>query len=806
MSKSNLAARTFTTIVISMGLTVLMAALIDWQSQDPVRYCYYFLLALLSSGWKVGLPAIPGTVSIGYLFVLIGIVDFSLPETLLMGCTAVVVQSAMDPRERMAGIPILFRVSNLAIAVAAGDYVFQASWVPGSGVSPLGPLAAVAVVLCLMNTFPAAVLVALSESKRIGEVWHQISFWTLPNFLAGAVIATVVSGLNSLIGWKLAILTLPVIYYIYRSANRYLEGIKAEQTDVKDLTLQHLRTIETLGMAIEARRHCERDHLKRTQTFALGIGRKMGLSQPELQALRIAANLHDVGILAVPEQIISKKGRLTKEEYEKVKSHPGVGAAILERVRFPFPVAPIVKSHHEKWDGTGYPNGLKGEQIPLGGRILAVVDCLAALIADRPYRKALSFKDALAYVESQSGASFDPDVVKILLKNHQELERLVQLQMAEETRQSTDKASTEAKAGQPPGAASRPAPPDFVTSISAARRESEDVFELARDLGNSLNLNETLSTLATRLKRMVHFDCLAVYIRRDDKLVPEYVVGTEYPLFLSIEIPVGKGLSGWVAKTCRPLLNGDPSLEFSHLDNPAKTTTMGSAISVPLEGSDGTVGVLALYRRGKAKFQKDHFRVLLEIRSKLALAIENAMKYQVAANSATTDPLTGLANARSLFLHLDNELARCRRTAHPLTVLVCDLDGFKLVNDQFGHMAGNKVLCAVSKVLQANCREYDYVSRMGGDEFVMVLPGLPESAVETKIRRLSMSIMEEAQEVCPGCQVSISVGQARYPGDGQDTEELLAQADRQMYRSKQRRKMQVPARGYDFDWVGTSVQ
>ena len=191
----------------------------------------------------------------------------------------------------------------------------------------------------------------------------------------------------------------------------------------------------------------------------------------------------------------------------------------------------------------------------------------------------------------------------------------------------------------------------------------------------------------------------------------------------------GKGLSGWVAHNRKPIINGNPSVEPGYLNDPTKFSTLRSALAIPLEGVDGVIGVLALYRGERDAFTSDHLRILLAISSKMALAIENALKYQQAENSATTDYLTGLPNARSLFLQLDRELARCKRDNSTLTVMVCDMDGFKQINDRFGHLEGNRVLRLFAQALKESCREYDYVARMGGDEFVIIAPGLPAEVV-----------------------------------------------------------------------------
>jgi diguanylate cyclase (GGDEF)-like protein/putative nucleotidyltransferase with HDIG domain len=550
----------------------------------------------------------------------------------------------------------------------------------------------------------------------------------------------------------------------------------------------HLRTIEALALAIEAKDQTTHAHLRRVRVYAVEIGKDMGLSEPHLEALRAAALLHDIGKLAIPEHIISKPGRLTPEEFEKMKIHPVVGAEILARVAFPYPVAPLVRAHHEKWDGSGYPDGLKGEKIPLGARILAAVDCLDALAADRQYRRAVPLDEAMRQVAALSGKAFDPAVVAVLAGRYRELEQMAQAQPAPEARLSV---GPKIANGQAPAVGSKvsqvngeQSPVDFLSSIAAARQEVQLLFELTQDLGSSLSLDETLSVVSVRLKRMVPYDAIAVYVSRGNVLIPHYVNGENYRLFSSLEIPLGEGLSGWVAGNSKSILNGDPSVECAYLNDPAKFSSLRSALAVPLEGVNGVIGALTLYRADKDAFSRDHLRILQAITSKISMAIENALRFRLAEDSATTDYLTLLPNARSLFLRLDSELARCRRTLEPLTVLVCDLDGFKQVNDRFGHLEGNKVLRYVADVLRENCREYDYVARMGGDEFVILLPCSDRAAVAQRIAEFQ-SISCDIPGAANGVGfIGLSVGEAFYPDDGSDAEELLAEADRRMYKSK----------------------
>ena len=543
--------------------------------------------------------------------------------------------------------------------------------------------------------------------------------------LAG--VAAALSVPDHLAGWLALLLVLPVVYWMCRC---YLGRIKDEHKNMENMANLHLRTIEALALAIETKDSTTQGHLRRVEVWTVEIGKELGLSEPELKALRAAALLHDIGTLAVPELILSKPSRLSPMEFEKVKIHPVVGAEILERVEFPYPVAPIVRFHHEKWDGTGYPEGLSGEQIPIGSRILAAVDCLDALSSERPYRKAMPLSQAVAHVKSEAGKSFDPRVIDALTRSYGKVERIMQ---------------AEPQAGE--GATD-----DFLSPIQSARLEGQTLFDLTHELGASLSLDETLSMLALGLQRLCPYDCIAVYIRRGSTLIPEYVSGENFQAFTSLEIPIGEGLSGLVAQTGEPVINGDPSLEA--------VSTLRSALSVPLEDTDGPVGVLTLYHADQDAFTRDHLRLLLALSRKVALSIENALKYRQAERCATTDGLTGLPNARSLFLHLDSEIARCKRENKLLTVLVCNLEGFE------------QMMQAVAQGLRENCREYDYVARMSRDEFVVVLPGCPAEATQSKVRIL--------REIA----VEMSIGEAQFPADGFDAEQLLAEAHQRMCQSR----------------------
>jgi diguanylate cyclase (GGDEF)-like protein len=338
---------------------------------------------------------------------------------------------------------------------------------------------------------------------------------------------------------------------------------------------------------------------------------------------------------------------------------------------------------------------------------------------------------------------------------------------------------------------------DFLSSIASARQEAQTMFELSQDLGNSLSLGETLSVLSMRLRRMIPYDSMAVFLLKDGRLLPELVSGDNFRLLSSLNIGLGEGLCGWVAEKRKPVVNGNPEAEAGYVSDPAKFTTLRSTLAVPLEGLNGVVGVLAMYCADRDAFSPDHLRILLAISSKIALSVENALKYQQAEDSATTDYLTGLPNARSLFVHLSRELARCRRTGTALALMVCDLDNFKQINDLYGHLEGDNLLKDFAGHLKESCRGYDYVARMGGDEFVIVAPGLSPEAASEKASRLNQLAVEAGRKIAGRDLVGLSMGTAFCPADGFDVERLLAEADRRMYSMKKLHHSPEPDRDAD---------
>ena len=639
-SVRSIAARVFIAAMALGASVCLIFASLNWHSGDPVKFVCYLIAALLASSLKVTLPGIEGTLSVNFLFTLLGILELSLPETLLIGLASTLAQFYWRPARQLKPVQLIFNLSQVTAcsATAYGAYRLVSLYVLGKP-GPLALLAA-AVTHFAFNTVAMSTIIGLTEEKKIAKVWTDIYLWSFPYYMVGAAAAGLVQFLNLRIGWQSSLLVLPPIYLMYRSYRLYLGKLETEKRHAEQVSHIHLRTIEALALAIEAKDENTGEHLQRVRIYAMELAKELGLSEDETEALKAASVLHDIGKLAVPEHIISKPGKLTPEEFEKMKIHPIVGAEILEQVHFPYPVVPIVRAHHEKWDGSGYPYGLSGEQIPIGARILTAVDCLDALASDRQYRRALPLDEAMAKVKSEAGTSFDPRVVEILSRRYVELEKLAHEQPFE----APPKLSTDIKVerGLAPDAgfaetqtavATRVESANSAARIQAALASSREIVDIVRLSGAAIGLQDVLALLSSRMKGLVPHESIATYCLDGEVLVPRFVSGENLRLFSSLRIPLGEGLSGWVAQNHKAILNGNPSVEPGYLNDPKKYSTLRSALAVPLEGKSRLAAVLALYRAGQDAFTAEDLRVLEAMSAELGSVIEQAASLKAAGAS-----------------------------------------------------------------------------------------------------------------------------------------------------------------------------
>ena len=532
----------------------------------------------------------------------------------------------------------------------------------------------------------------------------------------------------------------------------------------------HLATIEALALAIDAKDQTAPYHIRRVQVYASGLSRELGMSPHDIQGVKVAALLHDIGKLAVPDHILAKPGALTPEEFQKVRIHPRVGAAIIGHVPFPYVVAPFILNHHERWDGRGYPEGLRERQIPLGARILSIVDYFDALTSERPYHQAMTVDAAVALLEQEAGKALDPEAVRTFVRILPELR-------AEIRRLGLDAATAPAAA--------------VFEDIALAHREIYALYQIAQTMGTSLGTADTMTVISSKLTRLVPFSTCALFLHTEttETLRCRFAVGVEAEVLPGTSMRNGEGLSGWVSRQRRPLVNARPATDFEAAGLPP-TTTLQSALVCPLMFHDRFIGTLCLYHVEPGFYQDDHRRLLDRVCEQAAAVIHNSIVFEQTQEDSLTDPLTGLPNTRFMFVHLTRELARADRLRAEVSLIVMDLDEFKDINDTFGHHIGDRALREVAGVLRNAIRPYDICVRYAGDEFIVVISGCSREEAESKRRELQQAVDSIRLEVQADVRIPMmmSAGVAVFPHDGDSYEALLATADSRMYRNKSDRR------------------
>ncbi|HKP72359.1 MAG TPA: diguanylate cyclase, partial [Pyrinomonadaceae bacterium] len=625
--------------------------------------------------------------------------------------------------------------------------------------------------------------------------WHDGYLWTSCTFFAAAIATALLYQAMQNFGLLYVLLSVPVIGATYATYKIYFERINEKTREASELARLHLATVEALATAIDAKDQTTHCHVRRVQIYAARMGEILNLSHNEIEALRAGAMLHDIGKLAVPDHILNKPGKLTTAEFERMKIHTVVGAQILERIDYPYPIIPIVRSHHERWDGLGYPDGLRGEQIPWTARIFAVVDCFDSVREDRPYRRGLTREEASAMLLRGAGTHFDPKVVELFLKHLPEFEAEITEAGLDQhgftSREAEPRALVEASGAmaataQPP-AQQNCTVPAYLDQIKNAHREVYALYEIASTFGASLEIEDRSQILVNKVGHMVPFDTCAVYLFDEEKnyATVGHVTGRNAELLRGHCVAPGEGVIGFVVANRRPATGFDPMLDFAQLNLP-EAEQYRSMIALPLVKDERLLGVLAVYSLKFGQYTDDHLHLLDTVARLASDAFANALHHAEAESNALTDPLTGLPNARALHIRFAEEEARARRSGIGFQVVMLDLDEFKQVNDTYGHQVGDQMLREVARVLNTQLREYDFLARHAGDEFVAVVQDLSREQVEDLRVRIEEAIGKLSLRVPPDkrARVGISVGAARYGADGETLTHLLIAADQAMYSVK----------------------
>jgi diguanylate cyclase (GGDEF)-like protein/putative nucleotidyltransferase with HDIG domain len=804
MSDYNGAAKIYWSVMVAAGLLTGAWGFYNCLSFTPIQWGEFIALlslVLITSSYPIRIPNTTASVTAGDTFTFLSVMMLGIPAAIVLGVVDSFVSSHRTTKRATSriGAPAMMAVSVLL----SGNTFYLTLYAYGRiGNEPLGitssvstaqllvALLVMAILQYFLNGLTVATMCALKNRRSIWRFWRDGYLWTSWTFFAAAIAAALVYASVTKFGFLYVLLSIPVIAVTYATYKIYFERVNEKTLEASEMSRIHLATVEALATAIDAKDQTTHCHVRRVQVYAAGMGKIFGLSDKEIQALKAGALLHDIGKLAVPDHILNKPGRLTAAEFDKMKVHTTVGAEILSRVDFPYPVVPIVRHHHEQWNGLGYPDGLRGEEIPMTARILAVVDSFDSVREDRPYRPGMTREEASALLLRGSGVTYDPKIVNGFLKNLPRFESeiaalgLDQHGLAETAYGTQDERENSLSPN-------RVTQPDYLDQIKNAHREVYALYEIARTFGSSLDIKDTLSIIVNKVGHIIPFDTCAVYLYDELKGYAEaaHVAGRNADILLGRCLAPGEGVTGFTLANRRPINRIDPTLDFAgvHLTPGSRYRAMAS---LPLVKDDHLLGALSVYSSELSNYTDDHMRLLDTVVRLAADALANAMHHAEAESNALTDPLTGLPNARCMYLRFEQEVSRANRTKRPFQVIMLDLDDFKQVNDTFGHKVGDQMLREVARLLQAQLREYDFLARYAGDEFVAVVQELVGDQVEELRERIEKTISTFLLPVTGDmyANVGISVGSATYGKDGETLDQLLISADQAMYSSKSEHK------------------
>lgn len=569
-------------VVVAVGIGTLVAAASGWPASTPWPHWLAISVAVwLSSSLALRVPGAPITITVSETLVFITAIVFGWQPAAI---TVAVDGFVTSLRQRSVRLDrTAFNVAEPALSMAAAGFVLD--WVSGlppaqrvnaTLVNLIVPAFAATSTYLFLNSCLMSVVVALESRSAILATWRRQVRWLLLDHMGATSLALlVVAGLrgSDARGLLVALPLLGALYVAFRSSvKRAEEALNYSER----LNRLYLDTVESLATAIDAKDHVTHGHINRVRRFALRLADRLGVcDEATIKALEAGALLHDVGKLGVPDHILNKPGRLTPDEYEQVKRHAVIGAEIVSRVSYPYPVAPVVRHRHENWDGTGYPDGLRGEAIPLGARILAAVDCYDALTSDRPYRRAMSAGDALRIVLERRGSMYAPAVV----------DALVDL-AGQGGLDAAPAPAVDRRAGPP----ARLLPPDErITSVQAASLTATATRTPAEDCRG------VMARLTDRLMASTGASTLALFVPAGTSglLRPAWTAGRAAAQARILVPEIGRGLSGWVAAHRVALCNTSADLEFQDATDP--TGLPRHTVSVPVDFQDGATGALTLY-------------------------------------------------------------------------------------------------------------------------------------------------------------------------------------------------------------------
>lgn len=581
-------------------------------------------LTLLTGSFTVKVPGLLARISVSDAFVFASVLAFG-PEvaTVIVAIDSIVATFWMRPEHRSL-FRSLFNLSSVALSIWVASHAFY--WLAGNAPGenlPLSllvvPLFVLAALYFLINSWLVAFALSFEKGMNALGLWWENFPWLSLNYFGGVSVAALLVSHSSSIDLNTVGIILPLLvitYLTYRTSLARLADAQRHISQVNDL---YLSTIEALAMAVDAKDQITHGHIRRVQVYAVELAKRLGVHEErQLKAIETAALLHDMGKLAIPEHILNKPGKLTEAEFDKMKRHADIGADLLSSIRFPYPVVPIVRHHHESWNGSGYPSGIAGTDIPLGARILSVVDCFDALTSDRPYRPRLEKDEAFQILMERSGSMYDPLVVSSFIAAFEEI------------------APTATRAGQLAKSITvfsddrLIAPPPRERASASTTSVRGTLADLHKSVVNADSVHAAIARAAAYV--MQHTPCRVCavyeYQRAQDSFRCTLAFGDPSELLSGLVIANGDRVTGWAGANRQTAYNSDAVLDLgpiAALFNPP----LRKAMSCPIEVGGHTPAVITVYCDSAEGFDITHAELVEHVSEYVAVKLKDTQSTAV---------------------------------------------------------------------------------------------------------------------------------------------------------------------------------
>jgi diguanylate cyclase (GGDEF)-like protein/putative nucleotidyltransferase with HDIG domain len=731
-------------------------------------------LACVTIFFFLNLPHLKAAVTIGDAYIMAIAMMYDIAPCVVANFIYILLISLVSQRQKAYADKIHKIVFNVA-STTCGAWLYSSIY---QGLTHgnheikniVVPAAIMTLVFFLFNSMATSIAISWAQGERTFRFWARTCTPLSLDYSLSGVCSTSMAAFYGISPFvPLGIAPLLGIAWGWNQINKS-RAIEAQEHLEKQEQL-YFRTVESLALAVDAKDQTTYGHIRRVKVYAIGLAKLCGIKdENELKAINTGALLHDIGKIAVEDYVLNKPGRLSKREYEKIKVHSTAGDEILQQVRFPYPVAKYVRHHHERWDGLGYPDGLKGEEIPLAARILSISDAFDAIRFSRPYKPPIPQDEAANILRSQSGTAYDPQLVGIFTKHMEELERAALKESEDAPQLSFRKYSEDIE--QPTATSGAGAPRDIPAELI-------QLGEYCTTLFAYLPFNDIFPVLSQRLGQLVPFStCVFFLSNGDDRITASYACGSFCEGLQGRSMEIGKGISGWVAAYKRPIINTEPALDFPGIN--AEFSSFKDALVVPITHEGECLGTISLYAQELSSYGQDHLNIVQTVAGFLAPLIAEVNKSRGSDSRDVVDPTTGLHRVSYLSAVGPQLISNAQENGTPASLLYIEIKNLAQIMRIFGSNLGNSTLKRIADCIRPELRETDILVRYGPQGYIAFLPGVRDDQAFRCSQRLKQRIKSDTMTSGQGFSIDCQTGISFCPQDGSTVLSLLKAAQENM--------------------------